>query len=211
MGSSTTDGKKAAVAGLAFIRIFLGLFFVFSAAAKLLPVESMPTTIISANTATTATNTAGTATRAPINRTAIPANTSVDVSAISADAFIAQIREQTGVNGQFSSKDNVWPWYKDFLRETVSPHAELFGWLVIIGEGLIGFLLVIGLFTRLSALIAMLMSAAYLLATMHLFPPVGLAGNAGFLIMEFGLFIGNAGKTAGLDATMGKKKKASDD
>src|SRR5579864_1776685 len=49
----------------------------------------------------------------------------------------------------------VWA-YRIFLQDVVVPHFHLFGWLVFLGETLIGVLLSLGLFTRLGALLGVL-------------------------------------------------------
>lgn len=46
--------------------------------------------------------------------------------------------------------------YRTFLQDVVVPHFHLFGWLVFLGETLIGMLLTLGLFTRLAALLGTL-------------------------------------------------------
>ena len=50
------------------------------------------------------------------------------------------------------NKIEIYTWYKSFLINIVAPNRELFGYLVMSGEILIGICLVLGLFTRLSAI-----------------------------------------------------------
>ena len=183
MGKGSADHHKTAVAGIAFVRIFLGLFFLFAAVMKLF-----------------------TMTDAPPQPGTAPSKQPVVVS-LSSEGFIAELKAATGTGGDFVGPDSALPQYAQFLQQTVYPNAESFSWLIIAGEGAVGLFLLIGLFTRITAVIAMLISATYLLATMHLYPPVGLAGNAAFLAMECAVLIGNAGKTAGFDALLGKKAK----
>jgi uncharacterized membrane protein YphA (DoxX/SURF4 family) len=184
---SAAAHSKAAVTGMVLIRVFLGLFFLFSAGAKVITFSG--------------SESAGSPTIYPAP-TAEP-----EPGSLSADLFIAELRKVTGPGGAFSDEYNALPVYAEFLRSTVSPNAEIFGWLAIIGEAAVGLFLLIGLLTRLTALIAMLISTVYLLAAMHLFPPLGLAANAAFLAMELSVFISNAGKTAGIDGLLGKRTK----
>jgi uncharacterized membrane protein YphA (DoxX/SURF4 family) len=180
---------KTAAAGITVIRIFLGLFFLLTAITKVLPPEGIPSDRSAGNGHVTAA-----------------AHPSAKNGGISAQPFIEELKLATGPGGDVSSKASVLPIYADFLRNDVSPHAEFFGGIVIIGEALVGLLLLIGLLTRVAAVFGMILSAAYLLATMHLFPPVSLAGNASFLVMELVVLIGNAGKVIGFDALLGRKK-----
>jgi len=175
MARGAADIDKAAVVGMACLRIFLGLFFLLAAIAKVCPPAEMPVT-------------------------SAPAE-----NIFSPDAFIDELAVATGPHGDFSSPDNALPAYARFLRETVHPNAQQFGQLLIIGEAAVGILLLIGFLTRVAAGVAILISIAYLLATMHLFPPVGLAANAAFLVMEGVVLASNAGHVAGLDGRLGKK------
>lgn len=206
MAKSTAGSySKAAVAGMVLIRVFLGMFFLFSASAKIFifgesSAPAAEITVIPANTP-----------GSPTRRIIQAPPEQPEPGTLNSKPFIDELKKATGKGGTFAGDDNVLPLYADFLKNTVSKHAEFFGWLVIIGEAAVGFFLLLGLFTRLTAFIAMLVSAGYLLATMHLFPPVGLAANSAFLAMELAVMLGNAGKTAGIDALFGKKKKSSDD
>ena len=58
--------------------------------------------------------------------------------------------------GDIASLD-LYPWYKTFLQNYVVPHSELFGYLVMVGEIAVGVCLLLGLFTRLSALVGLFM------------------------------------------------------
>ena len=57
----------------------------------------------------------------------------------------------------------LYPWYKKFLLDYVVPHHELFGYLVMVGEIAVGACLLLGLFTRWSALIGLFMMVNYYL------------------------------------------------
>jgi len=212
MAKSTAGShSKAAVAGMVLIRVFLGMFFLFSASAKIFvfgesPEAGSPALPLPTPAATTATGTPG----GP-PRKIDPPSAQPEPGTLNPQPFIDELKAATAEGGTFASDNSVLPMFADFLKNTVSKNAVFFGWLVIIGEAAVGFFLLLGLLTRLTAFIAMLISAAYLLATMHLFPPVGLAANSAFLAMELAVMLGNAGKIAGVDALFGKKKKSSDD
>jgi uncharacterized membrane protein YphA (DoxX/SURF4 family) len=99
---------------------------------------------------------------------------------------------------------NAFPAYARFLTQTVLPQEALFTYLVVLGEVGVGALLLLGLCTRLAALLALVMSANYLLATWHL-GPVTQGYNESFLVMELAFLLTGAGRTAGLDARLARK------
>ncbi|MHB9109839.1 MAG: DoxX family protein [Armatimonadota bacterium] len=207
MAKSTAGShSKAAVAGMVLIRVFLGLFFLFSASAKvfIFGESPEPVTPVVTSVQPSATGAPG----APPVRQVPQQPTQPEPGSLDSEPFINELGQATGEGGIFSSENTVVPFYADFLKTTVSENKYFFGWLVIIGEAAVGFFLLLGLFTRLTAFIAMIMSTGYLLATMHLFPPVGMAANTAFLAMELAVLLSNAGKTAGMDALFGKKGKS---
>ena len=61
--------------------------------------------------------------------------------------------------------DNPVGWYKDFLKDTVLPHATLFATLQTYGEVVVGVGLVLGLLTGLTAAIGLVLALNYGLAT----------------------------------------------
>jgi len=165
---------------MVLIRVFLGLFFLCSAGAKIISFgENAPP----------------------------PAHGAAAKEPAPGSSFITELNKAAGPGGAFVDEYSVLPVYAEFLRNIVSPNADIFGWLVIVGEAAVGLFLLVGLLTRVTAIVAMLISAAYLLATMHLSPPLGLAANSAFLAMELSVFIGNAGKTVGIDGLFRKKGK----
>jgi len=215
--SSAGSHSKAAVAGMVLIRVFLGVFFLFSASAKFITFageSDAPRTMIPASPVPAANTTAAVspatqpAVTPPATRVVPPPAT--EPGGLSPKLFIDELHKVTMPDGDFT-RGNILPQYAAYLQNVVSPHAGVFGWLVIIGEAAVGLFLLIGMFTRLAALIAMIISIAYLLATMHLYPPLGLAANSAFLAMEFSVFASNAGKTAGFDGIFGRKAKNDDD
>src|SRR4029450_12088389 len=58
---------------------------------------------------------------------------------------------------------DLYPWYKAFLQNYVVPHSELFGYLVMLGEILVGACLLFGLFTRFSSGVGLFMLINYYL------------------------------------------------
>jgi uncharacterized membrane protein YphA (DoxX/SURF4 family) len=65
---------------------------------------------------------------------------------------------------EFASENPVL-WYQQFLNETAIPHATLFAFLETFGEVGVGVGLTLGILTSLSALVGLLMSINFLLAT----------------------------------------------
>ena len=69
----------------------------------------------------------------------------------------------TNTVGYFASK-NPYPWYADFLRNTVIANSALFTSLVIAGEILVGLSLIFGLFTNVGAFFGFFLSLNFFLA-----------------------------------------------
>jgi uncharacterized membrane protein YphA (DoxX/SURF4 family) len=94
--------------------------------------------------------------------------------------------------------DNPIAWYKDFLQDVVLPHASLFATLQTYGEVVVGLGLVLGLFTRLAAVIGLLLSLNYGLATQWM--SFGQQGFHLLLITSMIIFlVAGAGRVWGLD------------
>lgn len=88
--------------------------------------------------------------------------------------------------------------YAQFLTETILPHASLATYLIVFGEVGVGLLLILGLCTRFAALLAMVITANYLLATW----PLGSAARGiheTFLLLEIAFLWLGAGRVIGLD------------
>ena len=68
----------------------------------------------------------------------------------------------------FDAAANAHPavqlWYAQLARDVFLPNAALFSYMVAFGELLIGVALIVGLFTRFSALMGVVMNLAYLFA-----------------------------------------------
>lgn len=56
-----------------------------------------------------------------------------------------------------------WPFWASFLRSTVLPHADAFGWVVALGELAVGVGLLVGLWTRWAAIAGALLTIVILL------------------------------------------------
>ena len=194
---------RTSIAAMVVVRIFLGLFFCYSAAAKLfLPADPSATVAPSAFNADASADV--TTVVQPPQASMPTVTTTKDVSI---EPFVAELKQDTAPDGRFVAQ-NVWPACAGLLPRYVYPHARLFAWLILVGEALVGLLLLIGLLTRPAALGALLLSAVYLLATMHL-SSMALAANAGFFAMALAVLISGPGHTLGVDALFGPKSPAS--
>lgn len=103
-------------------------------------------------------------------------------------------------------KIEIYSWYKTFLADYVVPHRELFGYLVMSGEILVGLCLVLGLLTRFSSIVGLFMLLNY-----HFGPGMArggavLAQQQTFIVALVVIFLSNAGRTLGLDGLFFKKK-----
>jgi thiosulfate dehydrogenase (quinone) large subunit len=97
--------------------------------------------------------------------------------------------------------DNPVEWYKAFLQNTVLPHAALFATLQTYGEVVVGLGLILGLFTRLTAVIGLVLALNYGLATQWM--TFGQQGFHLLLITSMVIFlVAGAGRTWGLDAVL---------
>jgi uncharacterized membrane protein YphA (DoxX/SURF4 family) len=96
------------------------------------------------------------------------------------------------------------PFYQDFVRQAVLPNTPLFAVLVVWGELLVGTTLVLGVVTRLSAAVALLLTTNYMLAKGAWFWN-GSSNDAAFAAIALALIIGAAGRTFGLDAFLARR------
>ena len=94
--------------------------------------------------------------------------------------------------------------YISILRQFVLPHAQVFTYLLVFGEILVGGCLILGFLTRAAALPALLMSMNSLLATWNLGTEWQTLNEA-FLVMEITLLLTGAGRFCGLDVTLARK------
>jgi thiosulfate dehydrogenase (quinone) large subunit len=96
------------------------------------------------------------------------------------------------------------PFYRGFLEEVVLPNTQLFAALVTWGEFLVGVFLILGLLTRLSATVALLLTLNYMFAK-GAWPWTPSSNDAAFAAISLALVIGAAGRTLGLDAMLAKR------
>ena len=97
---------------------------------------------------------------------------------------------------------DLYPWYKSFLLDYVVPHRELFGYLVTIGEIAVGACLLLGLLTRLSALVGLLMVTNYYLGPGMAKGGAMLAQQQTFIVALVIFALANPGRTLGLDGLL---------
>ena len=106
---------------------------------------------------------------------------------------------------------DLFPWYKRFLLDYVVPNQELFGYLVMIGELAVGACLLLGLMTRMSAVVGLVMLVNYYLGPGMARGGVTLAQQQIFIVALAIFVLSNPGRTLGLDGllfTGGKGKGA---
>ena len=97
-------------------------------------------------------------------------------------------------------------WYKEFLEQTVLPHASLFATLQVWGEVLVGLGLLLGLLVRLSALGGLFLALNFGLATQWM--SFGQQGFHVLLVTSMLIFLGTgAGRVWGLDARLRRRAR----
>jgi len=105
-------------------------------------------------------------------------------------------------------KVEIYGWYKSFLMNTVVPHRELFGYLVMSSEILIGLCVLVGLLTRFSAIIGIFMLVNYFFGPGMARGGATLAQQQTFIVSLLVLTLANAGRTLGLDGLLFKRRGA---
>jgi uncharacterized membrane protein YphA (DoxX/SURF4 family) len=96
------------------------------------------------------------------------------------------------------------PFYQEFVRGVVLPHARIFAGLVSWGEVLVGAALVLGLCTRFAAAAALLLVVNYMFAKGNWFWYPS-SNDAAFAAISLALLIGAAGRTLGLDLFLAER------
>jgi thiosulfate dehydrogenase [quinone] large subunit len=96
-------------------------------------------------------------------------------------------------------KVDLYTWYKVFLTDYVVPNRELFGYLVTVGEIAVGACLLLGLFTRLSAIVGLFMLVNYYLGPGMARGGVSMAQQQMFIVSLAIILLSNPGRTLGLD------------
>ncbi|OGQ78812.1 MAG: hypothetical protein A3F90_15255 [Deltaproteobacteria bacterium RIFCSPLOWO2_12_FULL_60_19] len=103
-------------------------------------------------------------------------------------------------------KVEIYGWYKSLLVDFVVPNRELFGNLVMWGEILVGFCLVVGLLTRFSAIIGLFMLVNYSLGPGMARGGAVLSTPLTFIASFVVLILSNPGRVMGLDALLFRKR-----
>lgn len=97
---------------------------------------------------------------------------------------------------------DLYPWYKKLLLDFVVPHHELFGYLVMIGEIVVGLCLLLGLLTRVNAFVGLFMMINYMFGPGMARGGAMLAQQQTFIIGLFIILMSGAGRTLGLDGIL---------
>jgi thiosulfate dehydrogenase [quinone] large subunit len=103
----------------------------------------------------------------------------------------------------FLSRGRMAPFYTHFIKGFVIPHANVFSFLVMLGELAAGLSLLTGSFTRIGAFIAMVLFLNYMLAKGRWFWSPDSEDAAVFFIALV-VFMGGAGRVAGFDKYLSK-------
>ena len=96
---------------------------------------------------------------------------------------------------------NGFPWYADFVRSTVLPHAGVFSTLVIAGEVTVAISLLLGLATRAGAALAILLLLNYASAK-GMLPWSPASNDWADIVLALLVIASAAGRTFGLDALL---------
>ncbi len=96
----------------------------------------------------------------------------------------------------------LYPWYKTFLLNYVVPHHELFGYLIVCGEILVGTCLLLGLFTRLGALVGLYMVMNYYFGHGMVRGGAVVAQEQIFVVSLAIVLLSNPGRALGLDGAI---------
>lgn len=96
------------------------------------------------------------------------------------------------------------PFYREFVQAVVLPNASVFAALVAWGELLVGITLILGLLTRLSAAVALVLTVNYMFAKGAWFWTSS-SNDAAFAMIAIALLIGAAGRTFGLDGLLARR------
>lgn len=121
------------------------------------------------------------------------------------------LRTATGDNGLYLT-GSAWTGFQSFLQHTVHRYVDAITLLLILLSLLGGVLLLVGLLTRLGALLTMAVTLFSLFCVWNL-PPSGenfyppFLCYVLFLVMELAVLIAAAGRTWGVDAILARRTK----
>ncbi|HEY1269158.1 MAG TPA: DoxX family protein [Candidatus Binatia bacterium] len=118
--------------------------------------------------------------------------------------FNAKFPQGDWIGRQIGDVNTVetFDWYKNFLVNTVAPHKELFGQLVMYGELAVGVCVILGLLTRYASIVGLFMMANYFCAIGW---PKGGAPQAQqitFAVSFLVFILASPGRVFGLDAML---------
>ncbi|HZS46080.1 MAG TPA: TQO small subunit DoxD [Blastocatellia bacterium] len=120
---------------------------------------------------------------------------------------IFKILNPTAFRQQMIDLLNRWPsfgWYKSFALSTVIPHAGAFSVLIMAAELYVGIAMLLGLTTRLAAVVALFLVINYLCAKGSM-PWNPSSVDASDIILCLVVLIGAAGRTFGIDSFLYKR------
>ena len=95
-------------------------------------------------------------------------------------------------------------WYKSFLLDTAIPNYEIFAYLVVYGEILVGFCLLLGLLTRISSAFGIFMNINFLLGN-GWSGPANKNVNILFIALQIIFIASAAGRSIGDDGILKKR------
>ena len=99
---------------------------------------------------------------------------------------------------------NPYPWYREFLLQTVIPHSGIFSYLVATAEMGVGLCLLLGLMTRLAAGVGIFLNLNFYLGGGWRSPAA--AGiNEVFVVCQIVILFAAAGRSLGLDAYLHRR------
>lgn len=96
------------------------------------------------------------------------------------------------------------PFYQGFVERVVLPNASFFAGVVTWGELLVGVTLLLGLVTRFSAVVAMILAVNCMFAEGDWFWTPS-SNDAAFAMISVALLIGAAGRTFGFDTWLARR------
>ncbi len=103
----------------------------------------------------------------------------------------------------------AFPWYQSFLHGVVIPNAGLFGNLVVWGELYVGLAMLLGITTRLAAVVAVFLLANYM-SMKGTMPWSPVSNDAADIVLAIVVFVTAAGRTFGLDRALHERFPATD-
>jgi thiosulfate dehydrogenase [quinone] large subunit len=100
---------------------------------------------------------------------------------------------------------DLYPWYKSFLENVVIPNKEIFGYLVMTGEILVGLCILLGLLTRFSAIVGLFMIINYFFGPGMARGGATLGQQQTFIASLIVILLANPGRVLGLDGWLFRK------